>query len=406
MKRAWLVICLVACGNSHAHVTADAPPIDAPPANNAVTLSTFGVPDFIAFRNGSDGPWQTPTALTTLEGADYDLRVAADYLVVLVCDNGVGTAFDAEEYGFTFAGDGPSVDAFCEEPVSDTADGSAGSATVTGTMQQAGTVQLGGLGSGSATGPWVYTITTTAGMHDVLAIDTANTAVFDKAIDFEGSAAGPAIDTGSGAALVSQPLTINLLGDSELRISDDVCSTDCATVSSGSAALALTMPLSELGTDDDQFFELSATDAISFRFALVILFGPTVPPATYNLLPDFTTASFNGGTASWTTLPAATYTTLNEFIDDAAGNDQVVNVTSSWVVARSATSLSFDASAPGYLPAWQIDPSTGGVDLEQTYDDPSSGVSYSTSAESEGPTAAFREHRKQSFARHVQSHAH
>jgi hypothetical protein len=175
---------------------------------------------------------------------------------------------DSQEYCFTFSGDGSAVEASCVEPSSNAPRGSA--TTVTGTMKQAGSVQIGNTGSASATGPWTYTITTTAGLHDVYALDTANNAVFERALMFSGAATGPTIDTTNGAPLVSQPLTIGLLGSSTLQVEDSFASFDTddfPVVSVGSAAVALSLPLSWLGSDDNQIFSLYAADATDDRTA-------------------------------------------------------------------------------------------------------------------------------------------
>jgi hypothetical protein len=394
MRRVGYLACIlaVACGSSSHVVVPDGP-------SNIVNLFTNITPDFIAYRNGGGGAWQTPTGPLG-SPVYYDFAVDNDFEVVVVCDNGgSGSAFDAEQYGFTYAGDGPEVQAPCTQPQASPDVPSP--TTITGTMVQAGTVAIGGVSDGSATGPWTYSIQMLSGVHDVLAIDTANNAVYDTGLMFgAGSATGPAIDTGSGGApLVSQPLMISNLGSSTLQVLDTVCSTDCELVSDGSAAIALSMPLSELTDFDAQFFQVVAEDAVGFRETSLDVFGPALPPTDYPLLPDFV-ATFSDGTASWMALPTVTYTTVNLLVTSST-SDQAVTVTPSWVVATGATSLSFDTSAPGYLPAWQVDPTMAGITLTQSYNDTSSGVSYLTQTTSGVTSDHKRGHRNQSFAPHV-----
>jgi hypothetical protein len=376
MRRALLVAYVAACGNAPAHhfdaPVIDSPVIDGSAAENVVTLtwySNLAVPDFIAYRNGSDGLWRTPTTNETSSGPEYLLQVANDYIVVMVCDDGgSGSAFDAEEAGFTFSGDGSAVSDGCS--VTTTAP-SGTPTTITGTMVQPGTVQIGGVGSCSPTGPWTYTIATTAGTYDILAIDTSNRAVWiggDDGVPFSGSAIGPSIDTGSGAPLASEPLTITGLGASTLLVEDYL---DPNLVSSGSAAVALTMPVSEVTPNTPQEFDLFVTDAVGHRSALSGTEGQTQPRDTYNLLPAFATGTIEGLTASWEQLPSSTYTEILNLAQSADGTQQQnVSMSPSWIAAREANSLTFDTTAPGYLSAWNLDVATAQVELDMMLLDP------------------------------------
>ena len=397
MKRAALIACLAACGQSSSHLTdargidardVDAPSADGPPVARAVRVDTFVIPEFIAYRNGSGGAWQTPAQLDGT--AAYEVEVVDDYLVVMVCDNaGSGSAFDAEEYGFTVSGDGLEVQAGCTEPGT----GSAALTTITGSMKQAGSVQIGGLGSAATTAPWTYAVTTTSGVHDVLAIDTANRAVFDKALTFAGSATGPAIDTTDGAPLASQTLTVTGLDSSELSVEDDLVSqTDFAVVFQGSAATVLSMPLSELVAGDFQIPLVSAFDAAAFRYTQAVVDATTAPPTSFALLPRFSTATFDGVTTAWTALPVATFTTLVNNVTNADSTQvQDLTVSSSWVAARQATSLTFDASAPGYL--WVIDPTSAEPAIEEEVSDQTTEITAGTVAFPAGPATNARAHR-------------
>ena len=401
------VVLAVACGdNSNNHNGTDAPtgdgnsgmdtlPIDGAPASS-VLVTTFSPPDFIAFRTGN-GPWQTPTADSN---GDYPITVSDDYLVLVVCDDaGSGSAFDAEEFGFTFSGDGATVSVFCNEPSPGaTASGSGSNVRVTGTMVQAGSVQVGGVASQSATAAWAYSATVPTGPHDVLAIDTANNAVFDHAIDFEGSAAiGPAIDTGSGAALDVQPLVVTNLGSGQVFSESAVSSTDLSVLAQGSADNVVGLPASELAADDFQFFDLVTLGATTEQLAEAFEIGPVTLPATYAMLGDFTTASFKvaatGASGSWTTLPASTFDSVGFFIgNNEQTQSQQISASASYLTARALTTLEFDDSAPGYLAAWKIDPQMGFVDLSQNFDDPTTGLFYNTVAFPASPLRA--EHRR------------
>nr|HEX4315008.1 hypothetical protein [Kofleriaceae bacterium] len=376
---------------------------DAAPSHT-VLLNMFQPPDFIAYHTG-DGPWQTPT----FGSNGYELVVANDYVVLVVCDNaGSGTAFDAEEYGFTFDGDGSAIFAECLEPAIPGA-GSGLPITVTGTMAQAGSVQLGGGGATSGSAAWTYSAATVAGVHDVFALDGSGNAVFDKAIDFEpgsdATVSGPAIDTAAqGAPLVTQPLTILNLGADAVLVSSDVVSTDGANIAVGSVPSVVTLPLSELGGDDLQFISVDTDGSPYLRHAEALTIGAELPPTTYSLLDPFATTSFDvssaGATASWVTLPAATGSVALG-LSSTAGN-QGIEATTSYLAARGLTSLAFDASAPGYLDAWTVDPTHADLELVEIVTDPATGIEYASSAPS--PTPLVARPRARSRARILANH--
>ena len=135
------------------------------------------------------------------------------------------------------------------------------------------------------------------------------------------------------------------------------------------------MPVSELGSDDTQTILLATTDD---RGANLTVHGASAPPADYQLLPAFTTATVDGATVSWTRLPVSTFTNIFEMIVDLRPGYrmQKITVTSSWVTARNATSLTFDTSAPGYQSAWTIAEPYAQFRLSSV--DPATGIDYFT----------------------------
>ena len=393
---------VVACGDNSNH-RSDAPGGDGNRAIDGTSASSVLVtpsppPDFIAYRAG-DGPWQTPIA----DGSgDYPIAVVDDYLVLVVCDAGGGGEVDAEEFGFTFSGDGSAVSVSCEEPLPDVTGSDVG---VTGTMVQAGSVQVGTHYAASATSAWTYSETVPAGPHDVLAIDTANNAVFDHAVDFEGSAAiGPAIDTGSGAPLDVQPLVVTNLGSGQVSTFSAVVSTDESVLSglSQGGSDVVGLPVSELAADDLEVFAVFDDSATTSRFANGNETGPVALPATYAMLDEFTTASFEitatSASGSWTTLPASTFDAVTLRVDNFGGSKtQQITASPSYLTARALTTLEFDDSAPGYLAAWRIDPRSGGVSLEQTFTDPTASIFYGTFAY---PPSSLRADHRRALQRH------
>ena len=139
---------------------------------------------------------------------------------------------------------------------------------------------------------------------------------------------------------------------------------------------------------------VSADDPSGFRDTELFVFGATLPPTSYPLIPAFTTTTFNGATMSWTTLPTATFTSLAAQITSSDDTQfQNLTVSQAWIAARQATSLTFDASAPGFESAWNIDPSGAGLDLEITDNNSLTGF-FSTATSLPGDALAPVRHRR------------
>jgi hypothetical protein len=362
MWRAGVLVCAVACG------AADAPP----KGDDVVTLTTTTL-DFIAYRDGSDGPWKTPIAGSGSDGPTYTLDVAGnDYVLVLVCDSGGSGPVDAEQYDLTVVDDGHAITASCAEPV---VPSPPQLATITGTMVEPGSVADGfGNSVSSATGPWTYTLTDAVDDGELVAIDTTGRVVVATIAIGGAAVAGPTLDTGSGAALVLQQLFLAGLGSSALSVAsfyDDV------ELGFGSAAIITMVPESLVGPDNIESMGIIATDAIGERGITASTYTGTPFASSYALLSDFTTATFQGTTASWSALPAPLYSDVEVLASSPDGSvAQNVTASWSWIAARGATSVSFDASAPGYLAAWSVDPATASISLQQQYNDWDAGAYY------------------------------
>nr|HEX4315009.1 hypothetical protein [Kofleriaceae bacterium] len=388
-----VLACAAAC-----HAADSTPGDDAP--THTIVVGTL-VPDYIAYRSDG-GPWQA-----AVRGqAGYTITVADDYVLLLVCDNGgSGTAFDAEEFALTFHGDGATIFPFCTQPTPSTIPSDAPIA-VTGTMAQPGTVRIAGKTASSATAPWTYAIPTVAGRHDVLAVDTAGAAVFDKGLYFDADSPGLAIDTAAtGAPLMTEALAISGVGSDELRVATDVVSTGDTVISDsdGSDLTLVTMPASEIAPGDLTYIAIRATGAGTERQAFADALGSDALPASYDLLPPFAATAFEvsatAATGSWTAPPTATADIELEIL--AGGDVQAITASPSYLATNDLMALEFDDTAPGYLPAWRLDPLAATVDLAAFSDDETDHITYFSigypyaAATAAGPDArSSRRHRR------------
>jgi len=360
-------------------------PVDVAPdaALNSVTVTTFNPPQFFAYRDGS-GAWQTATA----SGGNYTLHVTNDYVYVIVCaGNG---SFQAIEQAATVT-DGRQF-AFCSAPGT----GTPSTVAVTGTMVQAGTLWMEDTKT-SATASWPFTLNVSTGKHDLIAMDADHMAV-RRNLSVTAATAVPDVDVDTeGAAITPATLTVNNLG------SDTVgtqlywfLANDSATIT-GTTTTVQPPPASLVGSNDFEFFLLQASGHDTSRSANIQWDGTTT---TFDLMPTISGITYNpqSEAATWGTLPA--YTDLSVSLIGASMTtytEQQLRATKSWLDATHATSLAFDASAPGYDAAWKIDPASTHTRMF-TASSFSGQISYDTSAiQVVGPAARVRpiDHRAQ-----------
>jgi hypothetical protein len=361
MKRLALALLLCACGNDNSHhgllvdaathdIDADTSPDAGPPGPNIVKVTSYGsTPDYIAYRDGSSA-WATPTM--TGEGM-YELKVKDAYVLLAVCVGDAG-AIDAEETAATFSTDGGTNYISCT--------GAAGSnappttVAVTGTMKQAGSLFFEDSAT-SSTANWTFSLNVDPGTHDLIAVDASAIAITrDQAVT--AAEALPTVDVSvGGTALASVPITISgsQVGDMVGTEVDLFTANDYdANILSTTNATLTVVPAALLTSNDAEY--ISAFDESPTAYRVTETNDPTL--TTFPLLPVLTGITFGAGTveASWTTLPVTGSTQLIAFGTASMTTSQIADltVTSSWLAAQSSTSLAFDTSAPGWMPAWSF----------------------------------------------------
>ncbi|HEY3805420.1 MAG TPA: hypothetical protein VGL61_22585 [Kofleriaceae bacterium] len=365
MKRSVSIVAIIAValagcsglGTSNGTLV-DAPAkADAPAGSNQgsatppmITMESIGsTPTFAAYRAGS-AAW---TAATTSNGSTYEIQATADYVFVAVCASLDGSV-DEIEVAAT-ADDGQTNYFSC---ATDDSTGLGGPmVAVTGTMEQAGNVQMFATDQ-STTAPWTFSVSVPAGITgDLFAIDSTSMAITrDLAI---GSAATQSVGTidlsTQGAALEPHAISISNAAADASPVTGVyfVTQNDFATVSTGSSSTSVVeAPSSLLTNADAEYVDVYETGSDSFQEYETN--DPTL--AQFALLPLLDGITFTGTQASWTTLPQASviFHSLGYEISETTSDDATVQMSPSWIAATGATSVAFDDSAPNWQPAWSF----------------------------------------------------
>lgn len=344
-------------GSGSAHI--DAPPQQGGP--NDVTLQLFGDPDLIVYRDGS-GPWIVPTA--SGQGV-YDLHVTDDYQVVVTCSStGVAGNEDSEQLNATF-GDGAHQYMFCDASSSGTAPTTF---AVTGTMTQAGTVIVGGVSQKSNTAAWSYSLAVPMGTHDLVAFDALHMQI-TRDLDVSAAVAEPNIDlAANGTVFTKATLALTGLGAGDTTQTQSVLYTanDYVALSQTTNNTAVLAPDSLLGQNDFTELDTDVTNMAAGTFRGASSYDNTTTAFTLPaVLTGVTFGTTAPVTAHWATLPATTNVYLAaESLTATTFTAQRVTVTQSWISETNATSVTFVSDAPGYDPAWNVDPATGYLSFE------------------------------------------
>jgi hypothetical protein len=365
---AGLLVGTVACGSPRGNPDAR-PPIDtktdidarpdAPSNLTTLTIDTLSAPIFAAYRDGT-GPWQTPVAIGP---AQYTFGATNDYTFVAVCGS-AQAGYDTEVFAATVA-DGTSPLMFCFDQTSPSA-----TVDVTGTMDQAGTVDMSDEAS-STTAPWTFDLKVAPGTHDLTAIGATGRMLMRRNESIGASTTEPTIDVvADGTAMTTVGLTLsNAMSDEAISHEVDLSTeNDYAVLEQVDGTTARFAPAALLEPTDDQTVRVRADSGSSVRS---ISASYSAGDATaFTLLPRLSGISFTrsaGGavTASWSaTLPD--YADVDLYVDGGATvfDNAHVRATASWALTTSAKGVSFDSSAiPGYDASWA--PSLAGGYFQQ-----------------------------------------
>lgn len=329
-------------------------PGDAPPSADAgvpqrITLLATGA-ELVRYRDG-DGAWAIPEATGPDE---YGLDVTGHYQVLVACSNGDGVS--AHLAGRT-VDDGAVFHDFCLHGVEDDAPAVA----VTGTVAQPGTVWLHERAE-STEAPWTFELAVPLGTHDLFAFTSSHVA-FRRALAITAPTTIEPIDiVTEGVALLATPLTlVGAVPGEEVATSTTLIGEHGGAVLSRPGTTAFAVPPSALRAGELQFVVASAVGASTLRTVT-----DTQPERGFELellpvLTDVTFADVDGRVlARWGELPAAERLGRLDFVvstgTGSTGSSQRVSATRAWIETTGASALTFDANAPGYDPAWSIDP--------------------------------------------------
>ncbi len=395
MKRTAILAFVTAC-NASPHegpmlILPDAATPDSPPAVNPLTTVDVDVggatPTLIEYRDGK-GQWTIPEMVFSQR---YELDVTNDYDLVVVCADGTG-AFDAERLLAT-AGDGPTQSIYCNGAVADVS-----MATVSGTMNQAGSVWLGN-GATSTTAPWTYHLDVPTGMHDLVASDGTRV-VLHRALSITAAATEPTIDLATqGTAMTAVPFTIDNAADDDILTTQTylLTNTDFSQVAFVPGSTAETVPEAMLQANDFQLAITYAANDTYNRWAVIE--QPTATDVT--LLPRLSGATFDVAAdhfrVTFGALPAGDNVDLYANGIGTLAQEQHVSVSSAWLTATGSATIGFDNTIPNYQAPWWLDPTAYGADFSATDQTSGSGTGVESIS---GPTqTARRSHSLRAIAR-------
>ncbi len=327
--------------------TVDARPdaeIDAA-VTRMVTLHVTGDPSYLAYRDGS-AAWATPTAIG---GADYVISVAGAYLVLAICSSTESTGADAEEFGAD-ASEGDALAVGCY-PMDQT---DIDESYVGGSMDEPGSIYMGAISQSGFSAPWYFEFQAENGPHELVAIGSANTAIV-RGIEV-GYNTQINVDTGSGAPNLIGNLTatnVNLPAETVRSSVTIYTQHDASTIFNLDTLTPTLVPPSLLLPGETEAITVTANAATETRS--VETYDPTV--TVFDLPPQITTWSLDTADviiASWTALPLTGEVSLSVSQPNTGFGIAAIQVSPAYLAATGASSLAFDASAPGWQSDWSI----------------------------------------------------
>ncbi len=159
---------------------------------------------------------------------------------------------------------------------------------------------------------------------------------------------------------------------------------DLVEVSETSGPKAIVAPREVLRSSDGQWLDVSARAGSLGRGASVEFTGTETEFLLAPQLTDFITYEASAASASWTSLPVPSFTSVtysmwgNSGPTTLFGSFQLASASRRWLELHGSSSVAFDSTAPGYSMAWSIDVAKMFRRNVTVYDD-SGSVSYWTS---------------------------
>jgi hypothetical protein len=354
-----------------------------------VTVQGNPTPVFVAYRDGVDGPWRTPTR--NAGGISYAIAVHDAYEFVAVCINAPPfPGFDAESIYATASDGGQGMD--CGESAIQLGGGGGGGGVpppppqLAGTVVEPGFVTIGPFNDFNfRQADWTFTDSfVVSAVSDVVATDGSN---IDIVRDIKTPADGVTKDLGTididkdGAPFATYTATTSALDSDETAQVRLVLDTGNGTenITSSTASLSSqVVPQALVGPHDAQEVNVAAigpqfTSANGFVFpdlrtATALRLGNTDPlPTKFDLLERLFPAwsrDAGGATVDLRAQPgrADTIELASENTQVSDGNITALDVqnlvATPAFLAAAGTALGFDVSAPGYQASWVVPATT------------------------------------------------
>lgn len=315
-----------------------------------VNVDVHGLAGFAAYK--SDGAWHEPVPA---EGS-YRVDAFGPYQFVFVC--GDDQTFDVEEL-FADPADGDQrIDPLAETAACEPAlEGELG--TLAGQVAQAGTVEIGAVGTEGFAPGWSYSLDLPQGRHDlVFRPSSALTPVLRRDLEVgPGVNVQPAIDaTSEGVALERHPVELEALPD--MAQVDTVATVITANgehldvgVANGVSAM---LPAGSLRPGDRQVLAIRVLEDPFTEDDIVLDRTDNTAPlsAAVRPLPEVAYATTGTATAvTWRDVPLTP--TSYELLISNPGTASVVHGRATSTVASGSLDLSIDADLTGFLAAWR-----------------------------------------------------
>lgn len=314
----------------------------------SIKVSTVRAPEAIAFRDAFDDEWQTPAPTAT---GSYEFEVRCPYVVSVVCNADNGFIISTRQIART-PEDGRELDMPCEElPLSD--------ATITGKMQQAGSVAVSGARDFSDLPNWSFSFGVPAGTYDLIAFSDERLSIRAGLVVTDTLDVGT-IDIAQGAALVPAALSVTNAAAGELLEAQVLVSTprtSAGYIHLGTPATARIAPAELLTGDVRQSVTLAAYRGDNIRSTRRDFRAGD--PTSFTLPEPLEGLTFDtaGGdlAATWTALPEhdEVRVSVSGTIADDKVREHALELSARFLAATAATGAAFDTDFPGYQPDWR-----------------------------------------------------
>lgn len=301
----------------------------------------------VLYREGANGPWQTPTLL---KAGTYEGHVSGPYTVMVVCpfEGTASTGLSSQtldDNHMTWIG------CLFQQPPN----------FLSGSMVQPGRVTAGDSGQSSTQANWSFDLEVYPGTHDVVANSAERIAV-QRSVVVTGDRTVPTIDLVSqGFAFLPAQVTVtNPLPGDTMRAQTYLQTLRTFAILGSRPLPALIVPPQAMLPGDQQSTSYRASNVdgnanITRFLRRAPSPGAQQPPVTFG--SHFTGLSVgpdgNGDLrASWTALHSdVTYFTASDFL----GNFFDHAVSKSYLDATGGHGITLGTQAPGFLPEWRLD---------------------------------------------------